>query len=123
MLHVGQHVTIPYVPEESERRVARNEALFREANESIERGLWPGDEHPAVRFLCECARVDCGQMLELSLGDYERVRTNPKRFVMVPGHQLPDLETVVEQRSDYVVVEKRSGAGEVAEQLDPRDDA
>jgi hypothetical protein len=109
------------VPGESEQRVARNEALFREANEAIERGLWPGEAHRAVRFLCECAQVDCGQMVELSLGDYESVRADPKRFLMVPGHQLSEFETVVEERPEYLVVEKRGEAGEVAEQLDPRE--
>lgn len=108
--------------DESGRRVARNEDLFREANEAIERGLWPGDEHRAVRFVCECARVDCGRMVELSLDDYERVRANPKRFVLAPGHQLPEFETVVEERPEYVVVEKNGGAGEAAAQLDPRDE-
>jgi hypothetical protein len=110
------------MPEEIERRVARNEAMFREANEAIERGLWPGEEHPAVRFVCECAQLDCGQMVEVSLGDYERIRSDPKRFVMIPGHQLPEFETVVEERPKYIVVEKRGGAGEAAEQLDPRDE-
>lgn len=108
--------------EGSERRVAKNEALFRDANESIERGLWPGEKHPAVRFLCECAQVDCGQMVEVGLGDYERIRANPKRFLMVPGHDLPEFETVVEERPAYVVVEKRGEAGEAAERLDPRED-
>jgi hypothetical protein len=108
--------------DESELRVARNEALFREANESIERGLWPGEEHPAVRFRCECAQVDCGQTVQLSVGEYERIRANPKRFVMVPGHQLPEFETVVDERPGYVVVHKRGGAGKVAEQLDPREE-
>jgi hypothetical protein len=110
------------VADDSERRVARNEDLFREANESIERGLWPGEDHPAVRFVCECAQVECGRMVELSLGDYERVRANPKRFVLAPGHQLPEFEAVVEERPEYVVVEKNGEAGEAAEQLDQRDE-
>lgn len=104
----------------SDQRVARNEALFREANEAIERGLWPGEGHQ-VRFRCECAALDCAQTVELKLGEYERVRANPSRFVLVPGHQLPEFETVVEEGPDYVVVEKRGKAGEVAERLDPRD--
>jgi hypothetical protein len=109
------------VTEESARRVARNEALFREANEAIERGLWPGEGRRTVRFRCECAQLDCGQTVELSIDEYEHVRANPKRFVMVPGHQLPEFETVVEERSDYLLVEKRGTAGEDAERRDPRD--
>jgi hypothetical protein len=41
---------------------------------------------------------------------------------MVPGHQLPEFETVVDERPGYVVVQKRGGAGTVAEQLDPREE-
>lgn len=108
--------------DEAEQRVARNEDMFREANESIERGLWPGEEHSAVRFRCECGKLDCGGIVELSLRDYERVRASPNRFVMLPGHQLLEFETVIEDRTDYVVVEKRGGAGAIAERLDPRDE-
>jgi hypothetical protein len=108
------------VTEESARRVARNEAMFREANEAIERGLWPGDDSRTVRFRCECAQLDCGQTVELSIEEYEHVRAHPRRFVMVPGHQLPEFETVVEERSDYLLVEKRGTAGEKADGLDPR---
>jgi hypothetical protein len=112
---------MPLVPQESERRVAGNEDLFRDANEAIERGLWPGEKHPAVRFRCECDRLDCSGVIELSLDDYERVRANPRRFIMVPGHERPEFETVIERHPGYMVVEKRDGAGEVAERLDPRD--
>lgn len=107
--------------EESERRVAGNEALFREANDAIERGLWPGEQHPVVRFRCECARLDCSTAVEVSLDEYERVRSNPRRFVMVSGHELPEFDAVVERRPGYLIVEKRGGAGEIAEREDPRD--
>jgi hypothetical protein len=60
-------------------------------------------------------------MIELSVREYEDVRAHPRRFVVLPGHELGELETVVESRSGYVIVEKRDLAGEVAEQHDPRD--
>jgi hypothetical protein len=113
---------MPHMAKESERRVARNEDLFRQVNEAIERGLWPGEEHSAVRFRCECAQLDCARIVELALRDYERVRASPSRFVMIPGHQLPEFETVIEDRTDYLVVEKRGGAAEIAKRLDPRDE-
>jgi hypothetical protein len=105
---------------ESERRLARNEGLFRETNEAIERGQWPNDPAKLVRFRCECSRMDCSQAIEITLAEYERVRDAPRRFVVVPGHEMVEIETVVSRASGHVVVEKRDVAGETAEATDPR---
>jgi hypothetical protein len=43
------------------------------------------------------------------------VREQPRRFFVLPGHQDPQLERVVETHGDYLVVEKTGEAGEVAE--------
>jgi hypothetical protein len=106
--------------EGAERRVGRNESLFREANEAIARGLWPGEEDAPVRFRCECAAIDCNDAVELLPEEYRQVRSDPRRFVLVPGHELPEVETVVAREPSYVVVEKRAEAAAVAEALDPR---
>jgi hypothetical protein len=103
-----------------QRRAAANEATIRDVNEGIERGQWPGEEDTPVGFRCECAQLGCNQLIELTVREYEELRANPRHFVLVPGHQLPGVETVVEQASGYVIVEKRDQAGEVAERSDPR---
>jgi hypothetical protein len=100
-------------------RAARTEALFRETNEAIERGLWPGDQRD-VRFRCECAQLDCHTIIRLTLPEYEYVRDHPRRFVVAVGHEFPEAETVVERHEDYLVVEKRGVSGAEAERLDPR---
>lgn len=99
---------------------AANEATIRDVNEGIERGQWPGEEDVPVGFRCECARLGCNQLMELSVHEYEEIRAHPRRFVVVPGHENPDVETVIEARAGYVIVEKRDQAGEVAEARDPR---
>ena len=104
----------------NQRRVAANEATIRDVNEGIERGQWPGEEDSPVGFRCECARLGCNQLIELTVREYEEIRANPRRFVVVPGHELPDVETVVESRRGYLIVEKRDQAGKVAEWHDPR---
>jgi hypothetical protein len=107
--------------EEHEReQVARNEAIFREVNDSIEAGRWPGEEGHAIAFRCECSQLRCTVMIELSHDDYESVRSHPRRFLVAPGHELLEAETVVERRAGYLVVEKRREAGEVAKETDPR---
>jgi hypothetical protein len=100
-----------------EQRAARNEALFREVNESIARleeeyGSTPAE--PA--FICECADDGCTERLPaLDLTVYRRVREQPRLFIVLPGHEDPQLARVVLDRGDYLIVEKIDTAGEVAE--------
>lgn len=106
---------------ESQRRLAVNEDLFREVNESIARGQWPGDGDGTVGFRCECARLGCNLLLGLSMAEYERVRADPRRFVVSPGHELDSDETVRERHDGYFVVEKTGPAGKLAAELDACD--
>jgi len=101
----------------SEERVARNEALFREVNERVE-GL-AGDS-PRIDFVCECGDLDCLERLELTRTTYEQVRSDPRRFVVAPGHENPDVERVVARLEGYLVVEKVAEAARVAVEHDPR---
>ena len=103
-----------------QRRIADNEAVFREVNEGINRGHWPGEENAPVTFRCECAQLGCSRMLELVAADYERVRASPHRFLVAHGHNLPGAETIVATHERYLVVEKRGEARRVAEETDPR---
>ena len=43
--------------DEMQKRLGSNEAVFREINEGIERGQWPGEEDAPISFRCECARL------------------------------------------------------------------
>lgn len=108
---------------ELKERLAANEDTFREINEGIARGQWPGEHERMVSFRCECARLGCNLLIELGLSDYEEVRQNSRRFIVAPGHELPGVETIVDRSENYVVVEKRGVAGEEAENLDPRPSA
>jgi hypothetical protein len=101
-------------------RLGANEAVFREINEGIERGQWPGEEDAPVSFRCECARLGCNELIELSIRQYEHVRSNPRRFIVLPGHERLDAELVVERHHGYLIVEKLDTAGEQADERDPR---
>jgi hypothetical protein len=102
--------------EESERRLGFNEATFRKVNESIERGA----SAPDAAFVCECARLGCTELMRLALQHYAAVREHPRRFLVVPGHELEAVENVVERHDMYLVVEKHGQAGAAAQQSDPR---
>ena len=106
--------------DETQERLGANEAVFREINEGIERGQWPGEEHVPASFRCECAQLGCNEMLELSVNEYEAVRAHPRRFLVLPGHERPEVEVVIDARPGYLVVEKLDQAGSAAEDTDPR---
>jgi hypothetical protein len=105
-----------------ERRLAQNEALYREVNERISEQAerHDGRPHALYQFLCECSNLDCNLRLDVTLGEYEAVRAFPRRFVIAPDHHLPDVEQIVADQGAFCVIEKEDEAGKLVEQLDPR---
>ena len=105
---------------ESEQRIGRNESIGRQVNEAIESGRGPADVQAPVAFRCECGELGCNQLIEVTLGDYERVRAHSRHFLVAGGHEQPEVESVVERRSGYTIVQKHDAAGRVADASDPR---
>lgn len=101
-----------------EERAARNEVVFRQVNEEVA-GLGP-DGAGVASFVCECADASCIDRVEVPVDAYEAVRANPRRFIVKPGHERPELEEVVDRPDGYLVVEKVGDAGAVAERTAPR---
>lgn len=104
-------------------RVGRNEALFRQVNEQVEElsRTLSNRGDPTMNVVCECGDLGCVAGLVVSLAAYERVRSDPALFFVQPGHELPDVEEVVEKQAGYHIVRKRSGTPEeIATETDPR---
>lgn len=106
--------------DERARRVGQNEALFRSVNDEV-RAL---SERFAVltdplSVVCECGRMDCNERIELPAEDYARVREEPTHFIIRPGHEERDVESVVERHDRYSIVRKHEGGpAELARQAD-----
>jgi hypothetical protein len=98
-------------------KAARNQALMREVNERIAE---VSEEASEMQLLCECADLSCDVVLDISMLEYESIRSSSVRFPIALGHDLPDVEQVVEQNERYAVVEKVGKAAEVSAKLDPR---
>jgi hypothetical protein len=102
-------------------RIARNEVSYRSVNEAIESGRKDEGEDDAPRpYMCECGLLECNELVQLTVAEYEEVRSNPRRFFMVDGHETPDVEHVVERRGRYTIAEKENSEGRIAEENDPR---
>ena len=108
---------------EQERKLALNEVMFREVNERLEElNRTFADFTDRLQVVCECADMACAEMIDVPAADYERIRSDPTLFIVVPGHEITAVEDVVEVLPNFVVVRKREGEpARVARATDPRD--
>jgi hypothetical protein len=105
---------------DSAQAAARNEEVFRSINERIEEGAKQHGVEQLLPFHCECATEGCVETIELQPAEYDRIASNRERFVVVPGHEQPTVETVAESHSTYLVVEKTGEARAEIEHEHPR---
>jgi hypothetical protein len=107
------------VEKAQEKRLALNEALFRDVNERIrEISDTFGQKDATHDFLCECSDPMCADRVVMTAAEYEYVRSDPTRFVVAKGHVMPEVESVVDRAKDHVVVEKEGAAADIAIHLD-----
>jgi hypothetical protein len=105
--------------DERSARLAKNEAIFRAANERID--SIAGTTGGVVAYLCECGNDECFERIELDHDEYEAVRAHSARFFVIPGHEdLTAGEVVVEGFGRYSVVEKGGGERAIVEAADAR---
>jgi hypothetical protein len=106
---------------EREVRIAHTEALFRDVNERIAESA---DRFDAVdaEFVCECADPECAERVPARLDQYEEVRSDGTHFLLHPGHEVPEVERIVERpHKRFVIVEKfNSVVARTVRRLDPR---
>ena len=104
-----------------EERIGLNEAVFREVNERIEGLAETFDVKAALDLVCECGDATCVERLSMTRAEYETVRSDPHQFAVHPGHEYPEVESVVARLKGYDIVSKNRGTPEqIAEQTDPR---
>lgn len=101
----------------AKRRLATIEAALRNSNYRVAES----QEGRLVlsNLFCECGDHSCKNHLTLSVEDYDRVRSDPQRFFVAPGHDVDGLDAIVERHRDWIVVEKTD---DVAPTLDAADE-
>jgi hypothetical protein len=96
--------------DERGKRIAENEVLFRGVNERLRelgRGFTAVTEE--AEFVCECADTACIEHVRMPLATYEEIRSDPKRFFVIKGHEEPEYEQIISESDRYYVVEKLPG--------------
>ena len=87
-------------------RIAENEDGFRHQNEEL--GVMGV-------FVCECGEASCREPVQMPRERYREIRANAHRFFVKPGHEIPDVETVVEQAGEWNVVEKPADVSHIVD--------
>ena len=85
-----------------------HETFFRGLNQKI-RTRWSlraRGTGETVDLMCECADFGCFATLKVPLSEFDRIKSDRRRFIVSPGHTYSKFESVVETHDDYVVVQK-----------------
>ena len=103
-----------------EKRMAANEAFFRELNQRLEK-LEPPDSDTLI-IVCECADEVCARRLELTHREYEALRSDPTQFAVAHQHADLEIEEVISRNERFEVVRKLGVGADIAARLDNTSD-
>jgi len=118
--HDGSDEALTSRPLTHDARHAMNESVHRTVNELREKVALAAST-VSMKCECECSRSECNSGFQVTIADYEAVRTSGRRFVVTPGHEEDD-EEIIAKTPEYLVIEKVGEQGRIADSLRPRPD-
>jgi hypothetical protein len=94
-------------------RAVENQSLYRSTNERMKELNEVFDDIASVPsdWVCECADTECISRVSATLNEYESVRSNPRTFMVYPGHVYPEVEIVTAGNERFTIVEKTGHSG------------
>jgi len=63
-----------------------------------------------LEIACECGRSGCAEVIALPWCVYEQIQREPRRLLLVPGHELPGIRRALSRYDSFVVVAKEEPA-------------
>ena len=115
----------------SERRQIENEMIFRRLNEKVGDDLdhvdvahikqdnpellW--DDDVLLNFRCECSDENCDKRIPIKLSLYKKIHENRDTFIIMPQHQVEEIEEVILSEKNYSVVRKNNTTSEPGAKL------
>lgn len=119
----------------AERRQIENEMIFRRANEKVSDGLDAldamhkedgnggliRDGDLTLHFRCECSDENCTKRIPILLSEYQKIHLDRGMFVVLPNHQVDQIEEVVRKSPEYTVVKKNKTISEPTGDLNETD--
>lgn len=105
----------------AQKRKIENEVVFRKANERAQKSLKQvqddaktnsddslafNDNDIKLHFYCECADENCKSRIVMIPKKYQQLHSNKKAFIVLPGHEVSEIEKVLKKQSSYNLIEK-----------------
>ena len=82
------------------------EEAFRDANRRIMAVADSLSVDADVPFLCECSDTNCRELIRMPWTEFDALHEVDNLFVVVPGHELLEVEQLVAESDRYNVVKK-----------------
>jgi hypothetical protein len=90
------------------QRIVQTEEFYRQINDLIARN---GRRDGQV-YMCECANPYCNVTMDVTDEDITTLHSVPGYYLILPGHEIPEVEQVVQQTATYTIVTNDGTAGE-----------
>ena len=99
---------------------ATQHSFARDVNERIEQVHSRLGRDGSEDFVCECTDPACRKHIVMTSAEYEDLRRDATHFALKKGHVRDEFHQIVALHDQFVVVQTRGRAAEVARRLDPR---
>jgi len=86
-----------------EQRIVPTKEFFRRVNDAITHNGHSPAGHP---YVCECANPYCTEKVDVTREDIKVLHSLSGHYIVLPGHELPDVERVVHATDRYMIVVK-----------------
>jgi ANTAR domain-containing protein len=85
-----------------QKRILETEEFFRQLNDVLaENGARDGK-----LYMCECANPYCIETIDVTAEDIQVMHSAPGYYLILPGHEIPEVEHVVHATAGYAIVTK-----------------
>jgi hypothetical protein len=90
------------------QRITATENLFRQVNERVKdlNERFGKDQGEPILVICECGRESCIDQIEMTVAEYEHIRSQPDLFAIKPEHAILDVERVRSSNERYWTVSR-----------------
>lgn len=96
-------------PTSRRKRLIENEVIFRSVNKDVQNFIEDSPKHSEndrALFYCECSKPNCLRKIKLSAKKYAELHKDKKHFMVLVGHEYPEVERVIDKTKNYQIVEK-----------------
>ncbi len=92
------------------RRIQNELVLARHNTERAKKVKVVMDQAEAVllpiEFACECSEIHCTSPINMTIDEFAIAHQHNDQFVVIPGHEQTDIESIIVTEHNYLVVEK-----------------